>query len=71
MMEVYLIEYFVDYEGSQIGRVYSDEEDALLYCEEEVKRIKKDYYPDKEIEKLPTGYRIGSRGVIYQKRMVE
>lgn len=70
-MKVYVIEEFADYEGSQITIVFYEKDDALAHCKERVELIQKDWSPDKEIVLLPTGFKIGDRGVIYHERDVD
>jgi hypothetical protein len=70
-MKVYVIERFTDYESSQITKVFGDMQKAWKYCAEEIRKIQNEYYPTEAIETLPSGYRIGSRGVIFQVKEVE
>jgi hypothetical protein len=70
-MKVYIVTRFADYESDQILKVFDSKEKAKYLCEKTIFEIKSTWYPDEEIEKLPTGYRIGDIGVCFTEMEVE
>lgn len=70
-MIVYVIEKFTDYESSRIIKAFKDKNKALAFCLEEIKKVHETDYHKEDIEELPTGYRTGDQGYIYNELEVE
>jgi hypothetical protein len=64
-MIVYVIEKFTDFESSHIIKAFKDKEMAFAFCLEEIKKIHKTDFHKEDIENLPTGYRTGDTGYIF------
>lgn len=70
-MIVYVVEHFTDYESSQIIKAFKCKEDALAFCKQKIVFTHENDFHKEEIESLPTGYRTGDQGYIYNELEVE
>jgi len=73
-MMVYVVEHFTDHEGSQFIKAFNHKEDALAFCKQKIGFVHENIFhkdENEEIEELPTGYRTGDEGYIYNEMEVE